>query len=131
MTASDIERIEDYLGKLAPDQRQALEHIRALVKETAPEAEEALVYGVPGFRKDGALVCYAGFKSHCGFYPMSPATLEAFAAELAAFETAKGTVRFTPDHPVPDATLAAIVRHRLAENAETVTARKANRKKKD
>lgn len=128
---TDAGRIEAYLAGLAPDQRLALAHVRALVAAEAPEAEEALVYGVPGFRRDGALVCYAGFKNHCGFYPMSPAVIAALSAELMGFETAKGTIRFTPDHPIPNSLIVEIVRRRLDENARTAADRRAARKKKD
>ena len=122
------EQIDAYLAKLDPDKRAALEHIRALVKTTAPEAEEALVYGVPGFKKDGGLVCYAAFKAHCGFYPMSPILIETMKAELSGFETAKGTVRFTPDRPIPDALIVEIVKRRIEENATAVAVRRAARR---
>ncbi len=128
MSATDIAKIEAYLAKRPEDQRATLEHIRALVKQVAPKAEEALVYGVPGFKLDGGLVCYAGFKAHCGFYPMSPMLIDAMKAELVGFETAKGTIRFTPDKPLPDALIAEIVRRRVEENATAAAVRKAARR---
>ena len=73
-----------------------------------------MVYGVPGFKQDGGLVCYAAHKTHCGFYPMSPVVIDALKDELAGFETAKGTVRFTPDKPLPDALIVEIVTRRIA-----------------
>ena len=126
--SSDVAKIDAYLAKLDADKRVALEHIRALVLETAPEAEEALVYGVPGFKLDGPLVCYAGHKAHCGFYPMSPIVIDGMKAELAGFETAKGTVRFTPDRPIPDALIIEIVKRRIEENAIALAVRKASRR---
>ena len=126
MVKSAAAQIDAYLAKLSEEQRAALEHIRALVKQVAPEAEEAMVYGVPGFRQDGPLVCYAGHKAHCGFYPMSPIVIDAMKAELAGFETAKGTVRFTPDKPIPDGTIAEIVRRRIEENGTALAVRKAS-----
>ena len=131
MTQDAIAQIDAYLQKLDPEKKAALEHIRALVKKAAPEAEEALVYGVPGFKQDGGLVCYAGFKAHCGFYPTSPAVIAALSDRLAGFETAKGTVRFTPDTPLPDDLIVEIVTRRIAENAETLAARRAAKTKKD
>lgn len=113
---SDTETINAYLAKLDDERRLALEHIRALVMETAPQAEEAMVYGVPGFKQDGPLVCYAAHKAHCGFYPMSPTVIFAMKQDLSGFKTAKGTVRFTPDNPLPDALIVEIVKRRIAEN---------------
>jgi uncharacterized protein YdhG (YjbR/CyaY superfamily) len=110
--------IDAYLAKTADPFRSALEQIRALVKAAAPDAEEALVYGVPGFRLNGKpLVCYAAFKAHCGFYPMNPALMDALEAELSGFRTAKGTIQFTPDSPLPDALVRKIVKARVAEIA--------------
>ena len=115
---TDLERIDAYLAALDPPQRTALEHLRALIAANAPDATEALVYGVPGFRLNKKpLVCYAAFKAHCGFYPMNPALLDALAGQLTDFRTAKGTIRFTPDRPLPDALVVEIVRTRVAEIA--------------
>jgi uncharacterized protein YdhG (YjbR/CyaY superfamily) len=125
---SDFKKIDAYLAKLDPDKRAALEHLRALVRQAAPEAEEAMVYGVPGFKLDGGLVCYAAHAAHCGFYPMSPVVIAAMKAELAGFETAKGTVRFTPDKPIPDSVVTEIVRRRIEENATATAVRKAARR---
>ena len=109
--------IDAYLAKTADPFRSALEHIRALIKAAAPDAEEALVYGVPGFRLNGRpLVCYAAFKAHCGFYPMNPALMDSLKDELAGYRTAKGTIQFTPDKPLPDALLRKIVTARVTEN---------------
>ncbi len=115
-TTSDLDRIEAYLAGLDDDKRAALEHLRVVIKRAAPDAEEAMVYGVPGFRQNGALVCYAAFKAHCGFYPMNPETLEEFMGELADRETAESTIRFTADNPLPDDLVTRIVRARVAQN---------------
>ena len=128
MSKADIAKIDAYLAKLGDEQRTALEHIRALVKQAAPQAAEAMFYGVPGFNQAGGLVCYASHKSHCGFYPMSPMVIDALKSELAGFETAKGTVRFTPDAPLPDALIIDIVKRRIEENAIALAVRRASRR---
>lgn len=110
-------QIDAYLAKVPEPYRSTLEALRALIKSADPGAEEAMVYGVPGFRHDGALVCYAAFKAHCGFYPMDPALMDSLAAELAGFRTSKGTIQFTPDKPLPVALVRRIVKARVAQNA--------------
>lgn len=109
--------VEAYLAKLPDTQRVALEHLRATIRTAAPHAEEALVYGVPGFRQDGPLVCYAAHKGHCGFYPMSPALLDSMSAELGGLRKSEGTIEFTPDAPLSDDLIRRIVGKRLEENA--------------
>ncbi len=109
--------IDAYLDTVPEPFRGALVALRALIRSADPEAEEAMVYGVPGFRHDGALVCYAAFKAHCGFYPMSPELMDSMLDELAGFRTAKGTIQFTPDRPLPDALVRKIVAARVEQNA--------------
>ncbi len=108
--------VDAYLARTPEPFRQALASIRALLRSAAPDARETLVYGVPGIRQKGPLVCYAAFKAHCGFYPMDPSLLERFAPELTGFKTAKGTIQFTPDKPVPSDLIQRIVAARLEQD---------------
>jgi len=81
-----------------------------------PDAEEAFVYGVPGFKLDGKpLVCYAGCKNHCGFYPMSPAVIRAHSSELEGYEVSEGTIRFQPEKMLSLALIRKLVEARMAE----------------
>lgn len=115
---SDIpQTTADFLATCPADQRAALLALRAEIRKAAPEAEEYIGYGIPAFRQDGALVSFGAAKTHCAFYVQSPATMEAFAAELTEMNTSKGTIRFKPDHPLPADLVHRIVKARLAENA--------------
>jgi uncharacterized protein YdhG (YjbR/CyaY superfamily) len=110
------ERIEAYLAALAPEQRSALELLRGQIAVAAPEAEDAISYGMPAFRYRGkALVGYAAASSHLSLHPMSPSVIEALATRLEPWSTSKGTIRFSPDHPLPDDLVVAIVTARIAE----------------
>ena len=60
---------------------------------------------------------YAAFKEHCSFFPMSGALVEAFAPELEGFATTKGSIHFTPEHPLPVALVKRMVRARAEEVA--------------
>lgn len=106
-----------FLAAVPEPAQSALRKLRAQIAAAAPDAEEYIGYGVPAFRQDGALVSYAAAKDHCSFYVQSPATLEAFAAELTGFKTSKGAIAFQPDKPIPAALVKRIVKARLAENA--------------
>lgn len=109
-------RIDAILGGLPADQRAAMQALRETIAAAAPEAEEAISYAAPAFRYRGRpLVAYSAAKAHCSFFPMSPGVLDGFREELAAFDMAKGTVRFVPDHPIPARLVASIVRARMAE----------------
>lgn len=110
--------VDDHLGALPPDQRAALERLRATIRDAAPDATEAISYGMPTFKQDGhGLVGYAAFQAHCSLFPMSATVIPALADALEGFTTSKGTIRFTPDRPLPDALVRRIVAARLAELA--------------
>jgi uncharacterized protein YdhG (YjbR/CyaY superfamily) len=71
---------------------------------------------MPAFRYRGrALVSYAGFRTHCSLFPMGSSVIEAHRAELADFIAAKGTLHFTPEHPIPSDLVRTIVRERMAQ----------------
>ena len=109
--------IEAYLGALTQPMRKALEHLRSVIRKAAPDAEEALVYGGPGFRLNGGLVGYGAHTAHCALYPLNPALIEKFAADLAPFRTSKGAIQFTPEAPLPDRLVTRIVLARVEENS--------------
>ncbi len=107
--------VEAYLAKQPPANRAALEELRGRIARLAPEATDAISYGMPAFRyRNRFLVSYAGWAKHCAFYPLTGRTTAAHAAELAGFSLAKGTIRFVPPQRLPDELLDAIVRERLA-----------------
>lgn len=107
--------VDRYLATLPADRRAALERVRAAIARLVPEATEGISYGMPAFKLRGhPLVGYANAKHHCALYGMS-AGLDRFAPRLTGFSTSKGTIRFTPDHPVPDDLVADLVRFRVRE----------------
>lgn len=107
--------VEAYLATQPPANRAALDDLRARIGRLAPDASEAISYGMPAFRYRGRfLVSYAGWAKHCAFYPLTGQTTAAHAAELEGFSLAKGTIRFSPPQRLSDALLGAIVRERMA-----------------
>jgi uncharacterized protein YdhG (YjbR/CyaY superfamily) len=108
--------VEEYLDALPAPMRPALEQLRGTIRAAAPEATEAISYGMPAFRYRGrSLVSYAAFRDHCSLFPMSMAAIEAHEAELAPFRGGKGTLHFTGDKPLPDELVSRIVAARVAE----------------
>jgi uncharacterized protein YdhG (YjbR/CyaY superfamily) len=110
--------MDDYLAGLEPAQQAALERVRAVVSGQAPDAEEGTSYGMPAFLYNGRpLLGFRAAKKHLSVFPFSPAAIEAVQERLGGFDISKGTIRFTPDRPVPDDVLADIVRARMQEIA--------------
>ncbi|HEV1998729.1 MAG TPA: DUF1801 domain-containing protein, partial [Candidatus Dormibacteraeota bacterium] len=61
-------------------------------------------------------IYFAAWKKHCSLYPMSYAIIEAHKDELQDFPTIKGTIRFTPSHPLPAGLVRKFVKARIAEH---------------
>ncbi len=111
------ETVEQYLANVPEPARTTLSKIRASIRAAAgPEATEVISYRMPAFRYKGVLVWYAAFKEHCSFFPGNSSLIEAFGEDLAGYSTAKGTIRFPLDKPLPPALIKKIVRARMAEN---------------
>lgn len=107
---------DEYLAALPDDKRAALQRLRETIRQAAPEAEECISYSLPAFRQTGPLVGYGATAKHCAFYLMSGSTVEAHRDALAGYDTSKGTIRFVPDRPLPDALVHTLVKARIAEN---------------
>jgi uncharacterized protein YdhG (YjbR/CyaY superfamily) len=110
--------VDDYLARLPADQRSALQALRTVIRRAAPDAEERLSYGICAFRDGGMLVGFGATRTHCALYLMSGRTAAEHAPLLEGYDTSKGTIRFTPDTPLPAALVTRLVKARLAENRE-------------
>jgi uncharacterized protein YdhG (YjbR/CyaY superfamily) len=109
--------IDEYLAGLKADQRVALEKLRKTIRASAPGVEECISYGIPAFRLNGrSLVFFGAWANHCSFYPGSARTLKEFRNDLKDFQVTKGTVRFSPDNPLPLAVVKKLVNARIAQN---------------
>ena len=61
-------RIDAYIAKQADFARPILEHLRRIVHEAAPEAEETIKWSMPHFTCEGRLLAgMAAFKAHATF----------------------------------------------------------------
>ena len=109
--------IDDYIAGFPPHIRAILEKIRATIRKAAPNAQEAIKYQMPTFTLHGNLVHFAACKNHIGFYP-APSGITQFSRELSIYKSAKGSVQFPLDQPVPYELIGRIVKFRVKENQE-------------
>lgn len=113
--------IDDYIAGFPPPTRQVLEELRALIRDTAPEAIETISYAIPTFDLNGKhLVHFAGYAEHVGFYPI-PSGLGAFKEELSHYKIGKGSMQFPLDEPLPTDLIHRMVEFRVAENTRKAT----------
>jgi uncharacterized protein YdhG (YjbR/CyaY superfamily) len=108
--------VDEYIATAPPEMRPALEDLRRVIKETAPEAEELICYHIPTYRYHGSLVHFQAHKSHISFITVNKQTLEQFKDDLKGFKYSGTTIHFTPQHPLPAGLVKKIVQARMREN---------------
>lgn len=116
--------VDAYIAGFPRDVQEILERIRTTIREAAPDAEETIKYQIPTFVLHENLVHFAAFKNHIGFYP-TPSGIERFKDELSRYKSAKGSVQFPIDKPMPLGLIKRIVKFRVQE----VRANSVSRKK--
>lgn len=109
--------IDDYIDVAPEPAQRKLHEMRACIRKAAPGADETLKYGMPAFCYQRILVIFGGFKHHIGFYPTG-AAMKPFAKELAKFKTARGSIQFPLDQPLPLALIRKITAQRVRNSIE-------------
>lgn len=105
--------VDDYLESLDPNDRDAIARVYDIARVLVPDAEQGTGYGMPALVYRGKpLVSVMRAKKHIGVYPFSPDAVAAASGILEGFALDKGTIRFQPDTPLPDAAIRAFVTFR-------------------
>lgn len=106
--------IDGYLAGVSPEFRPLLRSVRKTIRAAAPKATESISYGIPTYKQDGQRVIYfSAAAKHCAIHMVRRPELDE-AARLG-FGIGRGSIRFTPGHPVPARLITRIVKARLAE----------------
>jgi uncharacterized protein YdhG (YjbR/CyaY superfamily) len=108
--------MDEYIALQSEAHQLALEHIRQIVRDIVPEAEECISYQIPMFKYKGMLVGFAAFQNHCSFVAGNGSTIERFKDELQGFTFAKSVIHFTPEKPLSDEFVKRFVQFRVQEN---------------
>ena len=114
MKQTKMTTVDEYILQFPVEVQAILQTLRKLVKDIFPEAEEKMSYQMPTYYLKGNLVHFAAYKNHIGFYP-TPAGIDAFKDELSDYKSAKGSVQFPIDKPIPFELIKRIVEFRVSE----------------
>jgi uncharacterized protein YdhG (YjbR/CyaY superfamily) len=109
--------ITEYINAAPIEARVKLREMRACIRTAAPGATESMKWGMPAFSSRRILVMFAGFKHHIGFYP-TPSAVKAFAKNLSRYKTAKGSIQFPLEKPLPLPLIRKITAFRVREENE-------------
>ncbi|HEY6387080.1 MAG TPA: DUF1801 domain-containing protein, partial [Candidatus Acidoferrum sp.] len=109
--------ITEYIDAAPQEAQKKLREMHACIRKSAPGAKESLKWGMPAFSYRRILVTFAAHKNHIGFYP-TPSAVSAFAKELSKFVTAKGSIQFPLEKPLPLPLIRKITAFRVRESIE-------------
>ena len=112
--------VDAYLATLPKAERESLEALRTLIKETIPHVEERVSYGTTVMFSLGRdLVGFVSQPRHLSFFTASPKLAQAMKDEITKTHKVSGaTIHFSPEHPLPTGLVKKILRARVRENAE-------------
>ena len=111
--------VDAYIAAQPAEVQPRLQEVRAIIKNAAPKAEEVISYQMAGYKSDGMLIWFGAQKKHCGLYmPGFKDVQMAFAAALAPYKMAKGTLQLPYDQPLPVDLITRIVLFRAERNKE-------------
>jgi uncharacterized protein YdhG (YjbR/CyaY superfamily) len=107
--------VNEYIASYPAEVQSFLQEVRETIRKAAPDATEVISYGMPAFKWNGMLVWYGAHTKHIGFYPKG-AAIEAFKKEISQYKSAKGSVQFPYDQPMPLKLISKMVKFGLEEN---------------
>jgi uncharacterized protein YdhG (YjbR/CyaY superfamily) len=109
--------IAEYIEAAPKEAQKKLREMHACIRKAAPGATEGLKWGMPALSYKRILVTFAAYKNHIGFYP-TPSAVSAFENDLEKFVTAKGSIQFPLEKPLPLPLIRKITAFRVRESIE-------------
>lgn len=114
-TKVGFKSVDEYIASFPIETQKILEEIRADIKANVPGAQEKLSYQMAAFQLDEIyFIHFAAWKKHIGFYPI-PAGDEVFQKEIEPYKSAKSSLNFPIEKPMPLKLIRKIVEFRIAE----------------
>jgi uncharacterized protein YdhG (YjbR/CyaY superfamily) len=107
----DVATPAEYIAAVPKEQRALFDHLRALIRDSAPSLREGIRWGMLSYDDTGAPFALAAQKNYVGLYVMATDALKDMAAELAKVDHGKGCLRFKRLESVPTETIQKLLAH--------------------
>jgi uncharacterized protein YdhG (YjbR/CyaY superfamily) len=107
--------VEEYISHVPEAHQSKLRALRAVILETAPEAEERISYGIPYYDYKGRLVYFQLSSKHIGLYVPPPVIAE-HKEDLLGYDTSTSAVRLPIDEDLPVALIQKLIKARMKMN---------------
>ena len=90
--------VDEFIFSFEGTTRERLEELRALIKQTIPDATERISYNIPAYFAGKAHVVYfAGYTDFVSMYPI----YERDNPDIAPYLSGKASARFMNNQPLP------------------------------
>ncbi len=101
--------VEEYILTQDEGIRSQLQSVRAVLKNTLPDAAEKISWSMPTYWKGHNIIHFAAAKKHIGLYP-GPEAVAHFAEELdrAGFKYSRGSIQIPYSEELPLSLIAEI-----------------------
>lgn len=109
--------IAEYIRNAPAGARPHLNRLYAILRNVAPNAQEAIKWGTPFFVEPRFLFAFSAHQGHVSFAPSE--ALEVFREELKGHQTTRYTLKVPFDEPLPEDLIRRMAEYRL----RTVTER--------
>jgi uncharacterized protein YdhG (YjbR/CyaY superfamily) len=110
-----IKNVDDYIASTPKEVQNKLKELRAVIKKTAPDAQERIGYGMPYYGYKGRLVYFGLSKNHIGLY-IPPPIIKDHKKDLVGFGTSKSAIRFPSDKKLPFSLIKKLILARINHN---------------
>ena len=107
--------IEEYIEAEPKELQARLRQLHSCILKAAPRAKEGLKWSMPAYSYERILVTFSVFQHHIGFYP-TPSAVEAFSKSLTKFKTAKSSIQFPHNEPLPITLITKITKYRVKDS---------------
>jgi uncharacterized protein YdhG (YjbR/CyaY superfamily) len=113
---SKAETVSAYLNELPNERKEILTKLRKLCLQKLKGYEEVMKYGMPGYKKDGALeVSFASQANYIALYILKQDVIKKNQDALKGLKVGKGCIRF----PNPNKIDLDLISKLLADTAKS------------
>lgn len=122
MTDTKPATVCEYINSFDGPVKEKLTQLYEIIRNSVPDVQEKISYGMPAFEYYGILVYFAGYKRHIGFYPTASG-IEKFRDCFGDYKYSKGAVQFPVNKELPEELIKKIIDFRIRENVSRYTVR--------
>jgi uncharacterized protein YdhG (YjbR/CyaY superfamily) len=106
--------VDEYIAAAPEAARPMVVELREAIRAAAPEADERISYGMPSYHLNGRLTYFQAHARHIGLYAFS--VEDARAVGLEQHMSAKATLQFPLNQPLPVGAIRNLIQERVRTN---------------